>query len=119
MYSLGRSLGYVVTQNKAKDKIVAVEDAGGDIGQPTQRGHKTGGKLPYHVDRTDVIVLMCIRQAEEGGGSSLASSRYVYEVMQTEKPELLEELTKPIPHDRRGEEERGEAPWDLLRLIQK
>lgn len=114
LYALGQSLGYVVSQTKNDERVVSVEDAGGDVSKPTQRGHKTGSKLPYHVDRTDVIVLMCIRQAETGGESSLVSSKYAHDVMQKEDPELLKQLKSPLPHDRRGEEGPNESPWDLL-----
>lgn len=114
LWNLGVSLGVPVPQTRDGDMIGRVEDAGAHADNPTHRGHQTAAELPFHADRTDVIALMCIRRSARGGGSRLASAQRLYDVLADEYPALLETLLQPMPHDRRGEEGRGEAGWCLL-----
>ncbi|MGI5429072.1 TauD/TfdA family dioxygenase [Streptomyces sp. CA-179760] len=108
---LGQLLGRPVSQSRKGDVLGRVEDRGADVSSPVQRGYESSAELPFHVDRTDVIGLLCVRPARSGGLSRLASSRYVHDVLADEHPELLAELCRPFPNDRRGEEQPGEAPW--------
>ncbi|MET9811787.1 TauD/TfdA family dioxygenase [Streptomyces sp. NPDC006355] len=108
---LGRFLGRPVSQSRKGDLLGRVEDRGADVSSPVQRGYESSAELPFHVDRTDVIGLLCVRPARSGGLSRLASSRYVHDVLADEHPELLAELCRPFPNDRRGEEQPGESPW--------
>jgi hypothetical protein len=111
LWILGLVLGQPVPQTLDGALVGRVEDAGADFHNPNQRGHKTSAALPFHVDRTDVIGLLCIRDATDGGYSQVASSATVHDLLLAEHPDLLEELYAPLPHDRRGEEARGEEPW--------
>ncbi|MEU3887724.1 TauD/TfdA family dioxygenase [Streptomyces sp. NPDC029041] len=108
---LGLLLGRPVSQSRKGDLLGRVEDRGADVSSPVQRGYESSAELPFHVDRTDVIGLLCVRPARSGGLSRLASSRYVHDVLADEHPELLAELCRPFPNDRRGEEQPGESPW--------
>lgn len=108
---LGQLLGRPVSQSRKGDLLGRVEDRGADVSSPVQRGYESSAELPFHVDRTDVIGLLCVRPARSGGLSRLASSRHVHDVLAGEHPELLAELRRPFPNDRRGEEQPGESPW--------
>lgn len=66
------------------------------------------GQLRFHTDRCDVVGLLCLRQAAEGGVSKLASSATVYNEMLKRRPDLHALLCKPIPRSRFGEEAGGE-----------
>lgn len=111
---LALQLGCPVSQSHSLDFIGRVEDRGSDIASPTQRGYKSAAALPFHCDRTDLIGLLCIRPAHSGGCSRLASSVAVHNLLLEENPELLRELYKPLPNDRRGEEGPEESPWTPL-----
>ncbi|MGF1427362.1 TauD/TfdA family dioxygenase [Kitasatospora sp. LaBMicrA B282] len=108
---LGLLLGRPVSQSGKRDLLGRVEDRGADISSPVQRGYESSAGLPFHVDRTDVIGLLCVRPAASGGLSRVASSRLVRDLLAAEWPDLLAELEQPLPHDRRGEEQPGEQPW--------
>ncbi|WP_157849878.1 MULTISPECIES: TauD/TfdA family dioxygenase [Streptomyces] len=116
---LGLLLGRPVSQSRKGDLLGRVEDRGADIASPVQRGYESSAELPFHVDRTDVIGLLCIRPAHSGGLSRLASSKTVHDLLFEEHPELLAELYEPFPNDRRGEEQPGEQPWSGIPVFSR
>jgi hypothetical protein len=72
------------------------------------------GQLRFHTDRCDVVGLLCVRQASEGGVSKLASSATVYNEILRRRPDLHALLCKSIPRSRFGEEAGGEhVAYDL------
>lgn len=72
------------------------------------------GQLRFHTDRCDVVGLLCMRQASEGGVSKLASSPTVYNEILKRRPDLHALLRNPIPRSRFGEEAGGEhVVYDL------
>ncbi len=74
----------------------------------------SSGQLRFHTDRCDVVGLLCVRQASEGGVSKLASSATVYNEILKRRPDLHALLCKPIPRSRFGEEAGGEhVVYDL------
>lgn len=117
LWGLGLALGQPVPQTLDGTLVGRVEDAGAQHDNPEHRGHKTAAGLGFHSDRTDVIALHCIRKAEHGGRSLLASAAYVLETLDAEHPELGEIARQPFPYDRRGEEHPGEAPWAQMPLF--
>lgn len=111
---LGLFLGRPVSQSRKGDVIGRVKDRGSDISDPHQRGYESSAALPFHVDRTDVVGLLCIRPAAEGGVSRLMSARAVHDILLAENPPLLAELYRPLPQDRRGEQAAGQPPWSQI-----
>lgn len=116
---LGLLLGRPVSQSHKGDLLGRVEDRGADIASPIQRGYESSAELPFHVDRTDVIGLLCVRPASSGGLSRLVSSKAVHDMLLEEHPELLAELYRPYPNDRRGEEQPGEPPWSGIPVFSR
>lgn len=114
---LARYLGQPVPQSFDGAMIGRVEDLGADHANPTHRGHKTSAALAFHSDRTDVIALLCVRNAAQGGLSRIASAARVRSVLAAEAPDLLKVLERPYPYDRRGEEGPGELPWTTLPIF--
>jgi len=108
---LGLCLGWPVSQDRSGTLIAYVENAGADISRNDQRGHRSAAELAFHADRSDLVALLCVRQAESGGVSRLASLAAVHNILVEERPDLVEELYNPFPHDRRGEQAVGDAPW--------
>jgi hypothetical protein len=64
----------------------------------------TNGQLRFHTDRTDVVGLLCVRQARAGGVSRLASSAAVHNEMLKRRPELDALLFQDVYRSRFGEE---------------
>lgn len=110
-WKFGLALGCPVSQSLKGDLIGRVEDRGADISDPNQRGYESSSALPFHADRTDIVGLLCIRSSPSGGYSRLVSSKAVHDILRREEPDLLAELYRPLPNDRRGEQPSGEAPW--------
>lgn len=104
-------LGEPVSQNVSGQFLTRVEDRGATLDDPTRRGHESSAELPFHADRADLVALLCVRPAEQGGLSRVASSREVHDLLVEECPDLLSTLYRPFPQDRRGEEAPGESPW--------
>ena len=66
----------------------------------------------FHADDADIVGLLCIARAFEGGESDIVSSHHVYNVLRRERPDVLETLIQPIWYfDRKGEVSTGEDPY--------
>ncbi|RDL34526.1 Uncharacterized protein BP5553_07654 [Venustampulla echinocandica] len=110
---LGTYLGYFVSQNGRGHVLGHVKDVGDD---PTQidkvRIYRTNARQFFHADDSDIVGLLCIARALEGGESDIVSSHHVWNTLQKERPDVAETLTKPIWYfDRKGEVSAGEEPY--------
>ena len=63
--------------------------------------------LRFHTDRADVVGLLCVRQAEKGGLSQIASSVRVNNEIVRQRPDLARLLYEEIYRSRHGEEKNG------------
>ena len=110
---LGTHLGYFVSQNGKGHVLGHVKDLGEDSNQIDKvRIYRTNARQFFHVDDCDMVGLLCIARALEGGESDICSSHLVYNILRAERPDVLELLTKPIWYfDRKGEVSRGEEPY--------
>jgi hypothetical protein len=90
MYNgFAKHLATPVFQNRSGEMMRAIRDEGAHVGKTYgETKDKTGGtflssyartlssgELRFHTDRTDVVGLLCVRQARAGGVSKLASWR--------------------------------------------
>ena len=128
-YGLGCHLGTPMYQNCRGEVMREIKDEGRGVGatlygatldasgkQFLSSGARTlsSGQLRFHTDRCDVVGLLCVRQASEGGVSRLASSARVYNEILARRPDLHALLCKPVPRSRFGEEAGGEhVVYDL------
>lgn len=104
VWGLGQHLGDGVSQNARGDKLGHVFDQGKDYEALNVRGYQTSHELKFHTDSGDVLGLMCLRRAREGGLSSLSSATAVFNLMLRDHPEQLRMLFRGFEFDRRGEE---------------
>ena len=74
-------------------------------------GHQTTARQHFHTDSCDVVGLLCLKEAKEGGKSMLASSVTIYNEMSRRNPDLVKALFEPIARDRRGEIPVGQKPF--------
>lgn len=128
-FGLASHLGTPVFQNRHGELMRDIRDEGGDLGKrygQVETGDGNGpflssyartlsnGRLRFHTDRTDVVGLLCVRQARAGGVSTICSSPAVHNAFLERRPDLLEVLFQDFPRSRLGEEsERPEAVYDL------
>jgi hypothetical protein len=128
-YALGAYLGTPMYQNRFGEMMRDIRDEGMGAGarlygatvdatgkQFLSSGARTlsSGQLRFHTDRCDVVGLLCVRQASQGGVSKLASSATVYNEIRKRRPDLHALLCQPIPRSRFGEEAGGEhVTYDL------
>jgi hypothetical protein len=121
-YGVGAYLGTPMYQNRFGELMRDIRDEGmggaklygattdASGQQFLSSGARTlsSGQLRFHTDRCDVVGLLCVRQASEGGVSKLASSATVYNTIRKRRPDLHALLCRPIPRSRFGEEAGGE-----------
>jgi hypothetical protein len=120
-FGLGTHLGTPVFQNRSGELMRAIRDEGAHVGRTYgQTQNKDGGTflssyartltnggLRFHTDRTDVVGLLCVRQARAGGISTLASTPAIHNAILARRPDLLDVLFTDYWRSRFGEEGTG------------
>lgn len=111
-WGLCAHLGPAVTQNGRGEIMVPVKNYGnGGLLNATTRGYQTNEALPFHTDSSDIVGLLCLRSAGEGGYSSLASSVTIHNDLLRHHRELLGLYYAGFYYDRRDEQLDGERPY--------
>ncbi len=108
---IGAHLGHARSQNAKGHVLGHVRDIGRDPNDPNARVYQTHDRQTFHTDGCDVVALICLNDAKEGGDSLLVSAETIYNEMRKTRPDLLELLMGPIATDRRGEVPEGADPW--------
>ena len=85
---LGRHLGDPVSQNREGDLVTDIRDIGNDPDDPDVRLYTTAAEQDFHTDGADLIGLLCLRTAREGGLNRVVSSVTVYEEVAAARPDL-------------------------------
>ena len=102
-------LGDMISQNAKGDLIGRVEDQGVDISAVNARGYTTNAELHPHNDSSDIVGLLCVRTAKEGGESTIASAMTIYNEILAHHPEYLDALYNGFHYDVRGEGVTGRS----------
>jgi len=111
-WGIGMHLGKPWPQNKKGHVLGDVTDQGKMAGDPTSRGNEIGGiAFPYHSDGSDLVGLLCLERAKEGGRSTVCNAVAIHNELVRTHPDLAAELYEPQPYDFRGEQPSGGAPW--------
>ena len=108
---IGAHLGSARSQNAAGHILGHVRDVGADANDTNTRIYQTSQRQTFHTDSADVVGLICLQDAQEGGLSLLVSAVSIYNRMRAERPDLLALLLDPIATDRRGEVPEGAKPY--------
>jgi Taurine catabolism dioxygenase TauD, TfdA family len=120
-FGLGSNIGTPVHQNRRGELMRLIRDEGADVGKQYGQIERarmadgkpflssyartlTNGALRFHTDRTDVVGLLCVRQALSGGVSTICSSVAVMNEMLGRRPDLAKLLFEPYYRSRHGEE---------------
>lgn len=102
-WCLGLYLGIPGAQNEEGDLLGHVRDMSSTSDTSKARLYKTASKITYHCDAADVVGLLCINKAKEGGLSRIASSVTVYNEILKIRPDLIPLLYKSTYLDTHGE----------------
>lgn len=110
---LGSHIGFPVSQNRKGHILGHVKDLGEDSTAIDKvRIYRTNARQFFHADECDVVGLLCVARAEEGGESDVASVHYVWNILHDERPDVAELLTRPVWYfDRKGEVSLGEEEY--------
>ena len=112
-WGVGTYFGNARSQNAQGHLLGHVYDLSKGLSatNPNLRSYATAERQNFHIDRCDVVALLCLRRAKSGGLSTIVSSMAVHNVMAERRPDLLDRLYQPFPVDRRGEVPEGKAPF--------
>jgi len=102
-WGIGAHFGIGCSQSADGDYLGHVTNV-----EKASRGYTTARELSLHTDSAEIVGLLCVRDAKEGGMSLYANSLKVHEIVAREHPEYLAVLERGFRCDRRGEE----APED-------
>ena len=112
-WGVGSYFGAARSQNAKGHLLGHIYDLGQGLSatNPNLRSYATAERQNFHIDRCDVVALLCLRQAKAGGESAIVSSMTLHNVIAERWPDLLERLYLPFPVDRRGEVPPGKRPF--------
>ena len=108
---LGRHLGTALPQNAQGDLLGHVRDLGLKGDDPKVRIYQTAERQTFHTDSCDIVGLLCLTEAQQGGDSALVSSSTLWNEMRARRPDLAALLLQPMATDRRGEVPPGDKPY--------
>ena len=110
---LGTYLGYFVSQNGFGHVLGHVKDTGADPNQTDKvRIYRTTARQFFHADDCDIVGLLCVARALEGGESDIVSGHHAFNTIQKEHPDVARTLCEPNWHwDRKGEVSAGQEPY--------
>ncbi|MFT4089970.1 MAG: TauD/TfdA family dioxygenase [Asticcacaulis sp.] len=109
-YILGLYMGDPIRQNEMGDlldSVYATSDKTMD--DPTALSSKVRDKLVYHSDSSDIVALMCLRPAREGGASCLVSGAEIYNEILRRRPDLAPLLFEPFHWDWKRQDHNAPA----------
>lgn len=110
-WGLSSAIGAPRPQSYRGDLIGDVRDIGTGITGKTGRGYTSNSELNFHADASDLSGLFFLRTAREGGVTRIASSVTTHDRIAERRPDLLEELYRPLPCSWQGNQAEGEQGW--------
>ena len=116
-WGFGTYLGSARSQNTRGHLLGHVIDITDKFEDPNNRGYLSARHLKYHCDSVDMVSLLCLHQAKQGGTSTIVSSYTIHDEMWRRRPDLAEVLYGPVPRSRTGEIPEGKGPWYELPIF--
>lgn len=107
-WGFGQTLGKCASQSSKGDRLGHIRDMSAT--DPGARAYQNRYELNPHTDFTDIVCLLCLRDAKSGGETPLASALHIHNEIARTRPDLLEILYRGFRNHRRGEEQPGEDP---------
>ena len=117
-WGIGSYIGLPWAQNAAGHVLGDVIDMGRSLEDTSARGYQTSAELDLHTDGADIVGLLCLEQAREGGENQLVSAVAVLNRLLEVDPEAAQHLLDSIFYlDWRGEQGPEEKPYHASRLF--
>lgn len=116
-WGIGLHLGVARPQGRLSQFMSDVRAEGGVYRSPTGRGYNTNAGLDFHSDAADVVALLCLRAAPQGGESLMSSALAARDALKSERPDLVELLHQPFVYSRQGEQAPEEAPYFAMPIF--
>ncbi len=107
-FGLGTHFGTAMSQSVMGDRLGHVIDVGGK--DPKERAYRSSTELDMHTDACDVVAMLCLQRAQEGGVSGYVSALAIYNEILARAPAAMPILMRGFRYHRFGEEAPGEAP---------
>ncbi|MEO0576810.1 MAG: TauD/TfdA family dioxygenase [Pseudomonadota bacterium] len=101
--------GSLIVQDTQGTIIDEVYDRGLSYTDIKVRGYTTNAQLTPHCDSGDMLALLCVRPALEGGLNYLSNALAIYNDILEHKPEYIEPLCEGFHYNIRGNGPEG--PW--------
>jgi hypothetical protein len=102
IFGISTHIGNMIVEDTEGTLIDHVTDRGASYDNISVRGYTTNAELTPHCDSGDVLGLMCIRPAKEGGLNTITSSMSIYNEVLKNHPEYLEPLYRGFHFNIRG-----------------
>jgi len=106
-WALGLYMGTPISQSVFGERIAHVRQ---EAHNPSGRGYRSNRELLPHTDTPDVLALMCVQIAKEGGWSTAVSALTIHNELLTHHPEHLPALYRGFPFFRLGQELADQTP---------
>ena len=107
-WGIGAHMGEAQSQSLAGDRLGHVVNLGGD--NPRYRAYQNSTELALHTDATDIVGMMCLVPAREGGLSGYAGAAAIYNELLDHHPDVLPILCEGFYYHLFGEHAPGESP---------
>ena len=114
---IGAHIGRARSQNANGHVLGHVRDMDLHSDDPDVRVYQTSERQTFHVDSADVVGLLCLQDAMDGGESLLVSAVTVFNEMRERRPDLAALLFEPVATDRRGEVPDGMRPYFMIPVL--
>ena len=99
----GELIGDVRDENRLYGAVREVNPMQAGEPRTSRNKARSAGPLRFHTDRVDVVTLLCVRPAANGGLSKVVSGPAVYNTILDRRPDLHALLCAPYYHVREGE----------------
>jgi len=99
-WGVGTHFGRAVSQNRRGEKLGEVRVQEGMV---VDRAYGHSRALQLHSDRIDLLSLMCVRKPLSGGENIFASSLKIWEIVETERPDVIPIMRAGFRQHRMGE----------------
>ena len=107
-WGIGTWFGMGVSQSVMGDRIGHVTDVSGK--DPNERAYRNSLAIPPHTDLADIVGMLSVRRAAEGGLSTYTSVTAIHNEILRTRPECLAPLYRGYRMHRFGEQPPGEPP---------
>ncbi len=115
-WGIGTWIGDAVSQNAKAHLLGHVIDQR-SVTSGTTRIYQTNQAQPFHSDSCDIVGLLCLRTAKQGGESAIASSAAIHNHLLDNDPDSLSQLYNEFQCDRYGEIPKGKRPFYAVNVF--